>query len=319
MPLGLFAQGEGLVTVQRKVALMGGEVEITVVAQNEEIGYTNIEEAIAEMRRIEKLISSWDPGSETSAINRQAGEQAVTVSRELFRLLERCVQLSELTGGAFDVTFGNLSDLWAFHGPQRYLPTPRKIRSALFLSGYRKLRMDAVKSTVYLPERGMKIGFGAIGKGYAVERAKALLMSKDVPGGMINAGGDICSWGSRSTGEKWLIGIDDPLRPGRILNWVPLDEHAVSISGLQERYLLVNGEKYRDIIDPRKGEPVRGINRVTVFSPSAELADALATALFIMGPEQGLGLVNQLKGTEAIIEDDRGLLHQSLGMPAFLH
>lgn len=296
---------------------MGGTVEVTVVAQDEEIGYTNIEEAVAEMRRIEKLISSWDPGSETSEINRQAGVKPVKVSPELFRLIERCVQLSELTEGTFDITFGNISDTWAFEEDQRYLPSNTRLRSALAKTGYRRIRLDEVAGTVFLEDAGMRINFGAIGKGYAADRARSLLQSKEVPGGMINAGGDICSWGSRATGEKWLIGIADPLRAGHILNWVPLEDKAVSISGLHQRYLLVNGEKYRDILDPRNGQPVRGINRVTVFAERAELADALATALFILGPQRGLALVNQLKGTEAIIEDAKGMMHYSLGMPAY--
>lgn len=312
------AQGEGLVTVQRTVELMGGQAEVTVVAQNEEIGYINIQEAITEMQRIEDLISSWDPDSETSKINRQAGVRPVKVSPEVFRLLQRCIQLSELTHGTFDVSFGNISELWAFHKQDRFLPARRLRKTSASLADYRKIQLDKSSGTVFLTEKGMKLGFGAIGKGYAVERAKALLQSKEVPGGMINAGGDICSWGSRATGEKWLIGIADPLRNGHILNWVPLEGKAVSISGLRERYLLVNGEKYRDIVDPRSGEPVRGVNRVTVFAPSAELADALSTALFILGPRDGLALVNQLKDTEAIIEDDRGLMHHSLGLPTFI-
>ena len=308
------AQPVPYVTVKRTVTLMGSSIEINVVTQNEEIGYINIEEAIAEIRRVERLISSWDPKSETSKINKFAGIRPVKVAPELFRLIRRALQISEITDGAFDITYAPLNDLWKFDESLKYLPTPEEIKKIQSKVGYTKVVLDEASSTVYLKKKGMKISFGAIGKGYAVDKAKELLLSKQVPAGLINASGDISSWGKKATGEQWLIGIADPAKKGKIESWVPLYESSAAISGMVTPYVFLNGKKYTSIIDPRNGYPTYGIEKVTVFSRSTEFADAMATALFVLGTEKGLALINQLSGTEAIIEDNTKTLFKSQGL-----
>ncbi len=313
---GLQAHGqqEELLSLTRNLSLMGSNFEITVLAEDESIALINIEEAVDEISRIEALISSWKKDSQTTLINSNAGIQPVVVDKELFELILYCQSLAELTHGAFDITHASMNKVWDFNQSQNYLPAAYEIGEAVSNTGFRKIVLDPDTYSVFLPQPEMKIGFGAIGKGYAADRAKALLKEKGVPAGMINAAGDITTWGTRATGEKWLIGIEDPLANGSLKNWIPLVESSVAITGTQERYLWVNGEKLKDIIDPRNGQPVRGLAKVTVFHKDAAFADALSTALFVLGPLKGLELVNDLPGTEAIFLDEEGRAFYSTGM-----
>lgn len=311
---GVMAQDEPRVSVKRKLHLMGSDFEITVVSPNEEIGYINIEEAASEIQRIEKLISSWLPDSETSAINRNAGIQPVAVSLELFNLIQRCQQLSELTDGAFDITYATFDSIWRFDGSAMSLPTAQEVEDLRKLGGYRNVILDSEQQTVFLRNKGMRIGFDGIGKGYAADKAKALLVSKQVPAGMINAGGDITTWGTRATGEKWLIGVANTVGNGNLITWIPLVESSVAISGDYRRFLEAEDKTYSDVLDPRTGYPSEGVNRVMVFGKMAEFCDALATAILVIGPEAGISLVNQLGDTEAIVEMKGGNLLQSKGI-----
>jgi thiamine biosynthesis lipoprotein len=293
---------------------MGSRFDITVVAATEELGYINIEEAAAEITRIEKMISSWDPESETSLINKNAGIKPVKVSFELFKLIERAKQISEITDGAFDISYASMDLIWKFDGSMKYLPTEAEIKKSIAKVGYKKIVLDSDGQTVYLRQKGMKISFGAIGKGYAADKAKELLVSKQVIAGIINAAGDLTTWGTKASGEKWLIGIANPLSKDKIFSWLPIVESSVATSGNYEKYVVFRGKKYTHIIDPRTGWPSSGINSVSIFSKSAELCDALATAVFIMGKDAGLALINQLGGTEVILVDDNNKIHKSNGI-----
>ena len=303
-----------MVAVKQSLTLMGSPFEITVIAPNEDIGYISIQEAVDEILRIERMISSWDSESETSLINQNAGIQPVRVSKELFHLLERSIQISEMTNGAFDVSYASLDNVWVFGEGMEKLPTPEKIRQAVSRVGYEKIQLDRNEFTVFLPEKGMKIGFGAIGKGYAADRAKELLISNQISSGFINAAGDITAWGTKVSGEKWLLGVANPLGKNRMFTWVPLIESSAAISGKFDKYVTLNGKRYSHLISPRTGYPVTGIIRVIVFGQSAELCDALSTAVHILGKDQGLALINQLGDTEVIIIDNFGELTSSVGL-----
>lgn len=305
---------ENYVTVHRSMKLMGSRFEITVVAPNEEIGFINIEEAAAEITRIEKMISSWDAESETSKINKNAGIKPVKVSVELFKLIERSKQISEITDGAFDISYASIDNVWRFDGTMKYPPTVAEIKKSIARIGYKKIILNADEHTVFLRQKGMKIGFGAIGKGYAADKAKQLLVSKRVRAGIINASGDLTTWGTKASGEKWLIGIANPLSKDKIFSWLPVVESSVATSGNYEKYVMFKGKKYSHIIDPRTGYPSQGINSVSIFSKSAELCDALATSVFIMGRDTGMALINQLRGTEVIIVDSENKIYKSNGI-----
>lgn len=314
LPLFLIGQQRDYITVKKDLMLMGSPFQITVVTSNEELGHINIQEAAAEIERIERLISSWQPSSETSDINRNAGIRPVVVSHELFKLIERCKQISEITYGAFDISYAGMDDVWNFKGPMTQLPTKELIERALAKVGHEKILLNTAERSVYLQEKGMKISFAAIGKGYAVDKAKELLVSKQVVAGVINAGGDITTWGTKATGEKWLIGVTHPKSKGKIYSWLPLLESSVATAEYSDSYVVINGKQYAHIIDPRTGYPAEGIHSVSVFSKTAELSDALATAIVVMGRDAGLALINQLGGTEVILVDDQGILHKSTGI-----
>ncbi|MEQ5789621.1 FAD:protein FMN transferase [Muricauda sp. NFXS6] len=302
------------VTVKRTLKLMGTRFEITVVAPNEEIGYINIDEAVSEIERVEKLISSWDKDSETTLINKNAGIKPVKVNRELLNLIERSIKISEITDGAFDITYASMDNIWKFDGTMDKVPTEAEIKNSVSKVGFKKIQLDAENQTVYLPEKGMKIGFGAIGKGYAADRAKELLVSKDVKGGIINASGDLTTWGTKVTGEKWLVGIANPLSKDKVFSWLPIIESSVATSGNYEKYIELDGKKYSHIMDPRTGYPTRGINSVSIFAKQAELCDALATAVFTMGRDVGLHMINQIDGVEAVVVDSENKVHKSSGI-----
>jgi len=308
------AQDKNYVTVKKSMTLMGSRFDITVVSVNEELGYINIQEAVGEIKRIEKLLSSWDAASETSAINKNAGIKPVKVSQELFKLIERSKQISELTNGAFDITFAGMDGLWKFDGTMTQMPTESQILKAKEQVGSNKIVLDASAQSVFLPQKGMRISFAAIGKGYAADKAKDLLVSKQVVAGVINAAGDITAWGKKVTGEKWLIGITNPLSKNTIYSWMPLLESSVATAGNSEQFVTINGTKYSNIINPATGYPATGMNRVSVFSKSAELCDALATAIMVLGRDAGMALVNQLGGTEAIIVDADNVVVKSNGI-----
>lgn len=306
--------GQAHVTVKKAVRLMGTDFEVTVVAPNEEIGYININEAVSEIQRIEAIISSWNENSETSRINRNAGIAPVAVSAELYGLIERSLRISEITDGAFDITFAALDGLWKFNGEMTQVPDREAIDRACAKIGYKKIVLDPEKQTVFLPEAGMRIGFGAIGKGFAADKAKELLRSKDVKSGIINASGDLTTWGTKSNGEKWLVGISNPLDRDQVFSWLPLVESSVATSGDYEKFIELDGKKYAHILDPRTGMPASGVQSVSVFAKHAELCDALATAVFVMGRDAGLHLINQLDGVEAVVVDGENKVHRSRGI-----
>ena len=286
---------------------MGSDFEITVVAKTQLEADKQIGIAIGEISRIEALISSWKPTSETSNINKNAGVAPVKVSDELFSLIQRALQISNLTDGAFDISYASMDKLWKYDGSMTQMPSKEAIKKSVAKVGYKDIVVDPQNSTVFLKNKGMKIGFGAIGKGYAADKAKKLLISNGVSGGIINASGDINSWGSKPSGSSWQVAITNPLNKNKAFAMLPIKD-AVVTSGNYEKYVTFNSRRYSHIIDPRTGYPSQGIISVTVFAPKAELADALATSVFVMGVETGIDRINQLKAVECIIITDTGTI-----------
>ena len=296
---------------RRTLKLMGSRFDITMIAEDEKKANAYIDEAIEEIIRIEKLISSWDPQSQTSEINRNASIKPVKVDQELIDLIERSIQISKITDGAFDITFASIDNVWIFDGSMKEMPDKKAIQKSIEKVGYTNIVIDENKQTVYLKLKGMKIGFGAIGKGYAADKVKSMMIEKGVKAGIINAAGDLTTWGKQPGGKDWMVGISNPLNKDKVFSWFPVANAAVATSGNYEKYVTFNGKKYTHIIDPRTGYPASGTVSVTIFSKRAELCDALATAVFIMGTETGLNMINQLKGVECIIVDENNKIHTS--------
>lgn len=290
---------------------MGSRFEITVVANDSIEGNKYIDTAVAEITRIEKLISSWDANSQTSEINRNAGIKPVKVDSELYQLIERAIGISKLTDGAFDISYASMDKIWKFDGSMTTMPSEEDIIASVSKVGYQNIILDKENNTVFLKLEGMKIGFGAIGKGYAADKAKDLLISKGVPSGIINASGDMNTWGKQPNGSEWKVAITNPMNKNKVFALLPIKNGAVVTSGNYEKFVNFNGTRYTHIIDPRSGYPSSGIISVTVFAPKAELADALATSVFVMGKEAGLDRINQLPKIECIIIDDKGNITKS--------
>ncbi len=296
---------------QQTLKLMGTRFDITVVADNETAGNAYIQLAIDEISRIEKMISSWDPKSQTSAINQAAGKEAVKVDRELFELISRAIKISKLTSGAFDISYASMDRIWKYDGSITVMPDQEAVRQSVAIVGYDNIILNAEENTVFLKEEGMRIGFGAIGKGYAADKAKALLKNKGVRAGIINAAGDLHAWGQQANGDDWKVAITNPLNKQKAFAWLPVINSSVVTSGNYEKYIEIDDQRYSHIIDPRTGYPAKGLVSVSIFSRSAELSDALATAVFVMGREVGLDFVNQLEGIECILVDDQNQVHTS--------
>jgi len=287
----------------KTLKLMGSRFDITVVAQNQTEANGFIKLAIDEITRIENLISSWNPKTETSKINRNAGIKPVIVNEELFELIKRANKISKLTNGAFDISYASMDKVWFFDGSMTKMPSVEEIKKSVQKVGYQNIILNDKNHTVFLKQKGMKIGFGAIGKGYAADKAKALLISKGVTSGIINASGDLNTWGKQPNGKDWMVAIVNPVNKQKVFSWMTINNSAVVTSGNYEKYVKFNNILYTHIIDPRTGYPATGVLSVTIFTKTAELADALATSIFVMGKETGLDFINQLKGVECIIVD----------------
>ena len=292
--------------------LMGNMFTITVVAEDELWAQERISEAVGEIQRIEKLLTTYAPDSETNLINDCAGLEPVKVSMEIFGLIQRSLKISEITDGAFDISYGSLDKrLWNFDKTLTELPDEATAQEMVRLIDYRNIVINEADQTVFLRQKGMRIGFGGIGKGYAAERAKQVMVAGGVTSGIVNASGDLTVWGRQADGKKWAIGIADPDYRDRPFSSLEITDTSIATSGNYEKYAVINGKKYSHTIDPKTGMPITGMKSVTILCPNAEIADALATPVTIMGITAGLQLVDQLAMVECIIIDDDNRIYSS--------
>lgn len=300
-------------TLHRKVLkLMGNRFEITVVSENKDEAFSRIDDAVAEISRIEKLLTTFSENSQTNLINRNAGISPVKVDKEVFDIIARSKRISDVTQGAFDITYGSVDKkLWNFDKTMTSLPDVETAKRAVHLINYRNVILDEKKCTVFLKEKGMRIGFGGIGKGYAAERAKIILQQKGIESGIVNAAGDLTAWGYQPNGKEWTIGIADPNSAHHPFSYLNITNMAIATSGNYEKYITIKGKRYSHTIDPKTGLPVSGIKSVTIISPNAEIADAMATPVMIMGIKVGLDMVNQVRGLACIIVDDNDKIYTS--------
>jgi thiamine biosynthesis lipoprotein len=297
---------------KRACKLMGNRFELSVVAIDEKWANEKIDAGINEIQRIEKLLTTFSDDSETNQVNANAGIKPVTVSRETFNLIQRSLRISLLTQGAFDISYGSVDKrLWNFDQQMTELPDKETAKKMVSLINYQNIVLDDKACTVYLRQKGMRIGFGGIGKGYAAEQAKQVMKLHGVESGVVNASGDLTTWGLQPNGKQWTIAIANPNCSHEAFSYMDISNMAVATSGNYEKFVMINGKKYSHTINPHTGLPVTGIKSVTVITTNAELADALATPITIMGITAGLDMINQMKGIEAIIIDDDDKLYTS--------
>jgi len=291
---------------------MGTRFEIQVVTDDTAAGREAIEAAYDEIDRVEQLLSEWRETSEISEVNRQAGRAAVVVGPDLFTVVERSMGISEITHGAFDVTFAGCGSIWSIR--ERRIPTDREIERCLVHVDYRRMELDPVGSTIFLPTEPMRIGIAGIGKGYGVDRAAEVLEAHGVDDYIVDGGGDIRLAGS-NVDRPWIVGIADPRREGQLHATLEPGRGAIVTSGDYQRYFETDGVRYHHILDPTTGRPARGSVAVTVVASTATDADALATGLFVLGPERAIEAVEQLPEVEALIFGPDLVVLRSSGFP----
>lgn len=302
-----YADGIGKIVVK----LMGNRFEFSAAHNDKQTALDALCCAVEEVKRIERLLSTYIDDSQTQLINNNAGIQAVKVDKEVIALIQRSRRISELTQGAFDITYGSIDkSLWNFDKSMSELPSQEVARRAVRLINYKNIIIND-DDTVMLKYKGMLIGFGGIGKGYAAEQAKQVMQEKGIQNGIVNASGDLSVWGHHPSGNPWIVGIVHPDDPGTYFASFPLEDRAVATSGNYEKYVMIKGKKYSHTIDPKTGLPIQGIKSVSVICPNAEFADAMATPISVMGIEAGLFMVNQLKDVDCIIIDDNNKVYKS--------
>jgi thiamine biosynthesis lipoprotein len=290
-------------------------IPVTVLVYGEEGAVVEaVDRAFREMESLGRRLSYYSESSEVKKINASAGKEPVRVSKHTLEVLRIALRVSRITGGAYDVTVGPLLKLWDFKNGR--VPDPEEIRKALRKVDYRKVRLDPLKGTVFLPEEGMEIHLGGIIKGYLADRAVEVLRDLGMKAGLVAVGGDVRVFGSKPGGRAWRIGVRDPRGEG-ILALLELTDVAVSTSGDYERFFLREGKRYHHLIDPRTGYPAGELASVTVLASSSAFADALATGLFILGPERALELLGRL-GLEGILVTPEGKVYATEGVRRFL-
>ena len=266
-------------------------------------------DAVAEIRRVEALMTTWHP-SEITRINDAAGKSPVAVSQETYDLVAEALHAADISKGAFDITFESLHGLWKFDEDlDPHPPSAADVAAKLSLVDYHHVKLDPKAHTVFLDTTGVRIGLGGIAKGYAVDRASAILDKACITSFFVQAGGDLFTRGRKSNGEEWQAGIRDP-RGGKdqFFALLSVSDHSFSTAGDYERSYLVDGKRYHHIIDPHTGFPATASRSVTIFAPTALLADEIDDAVFILGPKQGLALVESIDGVGAVVVDAKNNL-----------
>lgn len=292
-------------------ALMGTEVSVQIWHEDSELASAVIEDAFAEVARIESLMSTYIEESEISAINRSAADEPISVGDELINLILRSLDISMLTRGAFDITYESIGQYYDFRERQR--PDDATIREGLARIDYRLVQVDRAQGTVRFLAPGVRINLGGIAKGYAVEQGASLLRSRGILHGIVTAGGDTRLVGNR-LGQPFMVGIRDPRNDDRVILTMPLEDEAISTSGDYERYFEEDGKRYHHIIEPATGLPAGGVRSATIIGPDAVLTDALSTSVFVLGVDRGLTLISTLPDYEGIVIDAAGRIFYSDGL-----
>ncbi|MEJ2679716.1 MAG: FAD:protein FMN transferase, partial [Gemmatimonadota bacterium] len=252
-----------------------------------------LDAAHAAVDRVDSLMSTYRPESEISQVNRRAGTDSVTVlSPETADVLASALRYAARTGGALDVTVGPLVDVWGFHAHAGTVPPPATLDSARALVGWQRVQFDSAARTVRLPRHGMRLDFGAIAKGYALDRAEQAMRRAGARRGMVDLGRNVLVFGPPPHGGQWRAAVVNPLDPQTTIGTLLMDSGAVATSGDYEQFFQAGGQRYGHIFDPRTGMPVQGIASTTVVAPTGIASDALSTALFVLGPDAGCALAD---------------------------
>ncbi len=303
--------------MRREIVLMGSLFSFAIAAETS-AAEAALDAVIERMHELETELSSWRQGSDIYRLNAAAGKRAVSVGKATFTMLQLAKQYQVKTHGAFDVTIGPVWDLWPFRDPRRAIPTRQALDAALPLVNSSAIVLDSAAQTAYLPMAGMSVNLGAIGKGFAAQVAIDTLAEHGITNAAVSAGGDLYLRGRKQDGP-WIVEIEHPRWPGRYLERFAAADIAVATSGDSKRLLVREGNVYGHIIDPRTGEPASGTQSVTILTADPVMADVYATAVSVMGPEEGMRWIEQQDDVEALIIDANGLAHRSSGWQRGIH
>ncbi len=295
--------------LKRTEMIMGTVIEISVIPADEEA----IKEAFDAIKKVDELMSTYKPESEVSILNRQGKNQ---LSPQTTQIIQEAIKFSEMTEGAFDITCGPLINLWKRAKKEEKIPTLQEIEEAKNLVSYKKIALEG--DLVKFGQLGMEIDLGGIAKGWAVDKAIQALRKRKVKAALVNAGGDLYALGRRSLWKKWGVGIQHPRDQEKILTTIEVSNRGVATSGDYRRYFTLEGRRFSHIVDPRTGETVEEVPMsVTVVAPDATTADALATGIFVLGPEEGMKLIESLPGVEGLIISEGMRMDSSSGWGKF--
>ena len=297
--------------VLREEAIMGTAIKVELWAEDARNGEAAAAAVMDEMHRIDRAMSPHKATSELSRINREAGRQAVPLSPEMYRLVARAIEFSRLSGGAFDISYAAVGQLYDYR--QRVRPSAEVLERARALVGWQQLHLDPAARTLRFAREGMRIDLGGFAKGHAVDNAAALLARRGIAQAWISAGGDGRVLGDRR-GRPWSVAIRDPRRPGEVVAVLPLEDVSISTSGDYERYFDEGGERVHHLIDPATGKSPSAVHSVTILAADGLTSEALSKAVFVLGAERGLALVESLNGVDAVLVDAQGVLHASTGL-----
>src|SRR3989339_1154017 len=296
----LFLSGCREQTFQKTKFLINSPCEITIIDANSYKAKKALKESFNEIEKVDKLCG-YGLDSKVSEINLNAGKQPITVNNELFKIIEESIRIGDLTEGAFDITVGPLVSLWGFDTDKPSLPLKNKIISVLPLVNYKNIKLDKEKLTVYLAKPGMKIDLGGIAQGYAVKMASKKLKEYGIKKALINISGDIMVIGEALENNPWKIGVQHPRKQNELLTILEYKDKSIVTSGDYEKYFFSNGVRYHHIFVPQTGYPAKGTISTTIITDDPMLADALSTAIFVLGAKKGMAIVNKIRNTEAII------------------
>jgi FAD:protein FMN transferase len=301
------------VTLKRTQMHMGTLVTITAVAANKDVSHRSIQAAFDEIKRLEQLLSTWRPDSELSLVNAEAGRQPVQVSSETWEMVYRSLEMARLTSGGFNISLGPAIEAWSVTEGQ-YIPDDSELEQLKPLVDWTTIEVNAEKRTIYLPHKGMRIDVGGIGKGYAADRAVEEMKRVGAEAGVVALSGDIKTFGVLPDRRGFPVGIRHPREEGALIAIIDLQDEAISTAGDYERFFERDGVRYHHILDPQTLQPARGCQSVTVIAKEGTTADGLDTGIFVLGPEEGMALVERLPDVEAFIIDANGTMMVSSGL-----
>ncbi|MDH5348333.1 MAG: FAD:protein FMN transferase [Nitrospira sp.] len=297
---------------------MGTLVTITVVSSDSSVGHRAMRAGFDEVKRLEQLLSTWRSDSELSRVNAEAGRSPVKVSQETLDLVARSLEMAKLTHGGFNIALGPAIDAWSVT-EQAHIPDDKELQQLRPLVDWTNIRIDTEASTIFLPHEGMRLDVGGIGKGYAADRTVEEMKRAGATGGVVALSGDIKTFGVLPDRKGFPVGIRHPRQEGSLLAVVELKDEAISTAGDYERFFERDGVRYHHILDPQTLQPARTCQSVTIVAKEGTVADGLDTGIFVLGPEEGMALVERLPDVEAIIIDDDGKMTVSSGLRDRLH